>query len=305
MQLLQKLRDRSSIAFFSKLAGDLEREAASLGEVIERFLASSRKPLIITYNRQGYLPASTAYWHIATVDPDLNTLISDIPAVSLYALAYREGWRVLVFASNPYTGLLNIMQVSRILDHEFFAVTSKPMDEKVKKILDSYGTVYVERTDELEASLTMTLAVNHALSSLYKNKLEARGKRLFQHSKEGVVPLIEELIERYSEQLAKIISQKEVLLTSSKLMEAPTLFLGESLRRAGVNARFENAENVAGPGSIVIVSTSVEEYYVRELKYQYARMGLKTIDLSFNTDPLEAGIYLGLLSLYINKLRML
>ncbi|WP_448579209.1 hypothetical protein [Thermosphaera sp.] len=305
MQLLQKLRDRSSIAFFSKLMGDLEKEASGIGEVIESFLSSSRKPLIITYNRQGYLPASTAYWHIATVDPDLNTLISDIPAVSLYTLAYREGWRVLVFASNPYTGLLNTMQVSRILNHELLAVTSKPMDEKVRRILDNYGPLYVDRADELEASLVMTLAVNHALSSLYKNKLEARGARLFRHSKEGVVPLIEELIERYSEHLSKIISEKEVLLTSSKLMEAPTLYLSESLRRIGVKTRFENAENVTGPGSIVLVSTSVEEYYVRELKFQYARMGLKTIDLSFNTDPLEAGIYLGMLSLYIDKLRML
>ncbi|MEM2077849.1 MAG: hypothetical protein QXH45_01085 [Thermosphaera sp.] len=305
MQLLQKLRERAGLASFTRLVEDLEREASRVSETIEAFLTGSRKPLIIAYNRQGYLPASTALWHVSTVDPELNVFISDVPAVSLYGLAYREGWRILVFASNPYAGLLNIMQVARLLNHEMLTVTVKPADERVKSILDRYNPVYIDRGDELEASLVMAFAVNHALSGLYKGKLEARGARLFQHSREGFVGLVDELVERYSDPLAKILSLEDAVITSSKLMEAPSLFLNEALRRVGLKTRYEYAESVTGPGNLVLVSTSVEEYYVRELKFKYARMGLKAFELMFNTDPLEAGLYLALLSLYVDRLRIL
>jgi len=298
--LLQEPGDSPNVGEYLGKLGRLESEARALAGKLMDFLAdNTTTKLIIAYNRQGYLPAACMYWHTMTMDEDKAVILLDMPSASLYALAYREPTPLVIYASNPYTGLLNILQIARIMGHPYIAIAAKPGDERVQNILRNYGVVFTDSSDELDSSLTVAMATYHALAEVYKNKLAKRGDRILSHSREGFTPVSRELIEVYWDTVSKTLSLKDVTVTSGKLLEASAIYLVEALWRRGVRARFEQPELVKGPGELLLAGTSVEEHYLRELKYKFATMGLRINEIILNIDPLEANIYLAILAHYI------
>ncbi|OYT38615.1 MAG: hypothetical protein B6U89_05545 [Desulfurococcales archaeon ex4484_58] len=302
--MLQKLRDRSNLEFFIKKISKLEEESRVLADNLRSGFSGKGRNYIITYHRLGYLPASIAYWFILTMDIDRNVLFNESNAITYYVLPYREKSFLLFYTSNPYTAsTINLLQSARVMGYDTLVVTLEPRDERVKSIYSRYNKLYVLREDEIEATLIMSIATYYALSRIYRDKLGVRGKHLYQHVEEGLTPIVEELIDKYLDQLTRIVRNKNVIVTSSKILEPVAIYLVEILRRINLKAYYQSPEQVPSSQYIVLLSTSVEEYLARELMFKYNMMNSTVENMVMNTDPLEAQIYFAILFYYLTTIK--
>ncbi len=298
--MLQKLRDSSNIAGYVKHVENLEKICQSLSIRFHELFTKLPGKILITYHRHGYLPASIMYWFVTTMDPDKNVVFNEANALTYYILPYHEQGGIVFFSSNPYSSsTINLLQTSRLTGYESVLVTLKPRDERVANILSHYNVIYVDLDDELEATLVTTISVYYALSKVYSGRLGSRGARLHSHAREGLSPIVEELIDKYIDKLEHIVRGKKWFVTSSKLLEPVSMYLVDVLRRLEIKAYYQPPEQIPGYENVLLLSTSVEEHLARELKFKYNVMGAALEDLTLNTDPLEAQVYIALLAYYL------
>lgn len=285
---------------FANHIKELEKRSRELADKLYMFISEPKQTLLITYHRQGYLPASIAYWFIATMEPTLYTILHESNTLAYYVVPYREGGKILFYSTNPYSAsTLNILQVANLTGKEILLFTMKPRDERIEAIYSRYRRLYVDIEDELKASLVMAIASYYAFAKYYRKELGRRGARLYKHSVEGLAPIIEELVNKYVEQLEKIVKNKEVIVTSSKLLEPVALYFAEALKRIGVDASYQHYEYLSKDIPVIFLTTSVEEYFTREILFKFNLMRIKSENIVLNTDPLEAQIYFALLAYYI------
>jgi len=299
--LLQKLRDSANIASYVKYVSERDSLSRELSNTLYNFLTQHALNRIhIAYHRYGYLPASIMYWFILTMDPEKSVTLSDSTSSAYYILPYSEPALVVLFSSDPFSSsVLNLAQAARLLEHNLLIVTLKPHDKRVETLLSRYSVTYIETVDELEAMLTASIATYYAMSKLYSDRLGARGRRLYSHVEEGITPVVEELIERYLDRLEALAHGNKWIVTSSKMLEPAALYFTEALRRVNIESYYQVPDQVLGYENTLLLSTSVEEYTIRELRFRYNMMGVKLQDLVLNTDPLEAQIYIALLAYYL------
>jgi len=298
--LLQKLRDRSNVEKYVKYINSKLVYVNKLVEGLKNNFSQIPDNLIIAYHKHGYLPASIMYWFITTMEPDKKVLLNEASTITHYILPYHNPGYVVLFSSNPYTGTtLNTVQTCVLTGHQHLLITLKPVDERFEQLYRRYNVLYVDTRDEIEYALLSSIAIYYHLGAIYKDKLGSRGKRLYMHVEEGVVPIIEDLIMSYMDKLEKIVSQSEMVVTSSKILEPTGLYIVEILRRLNIKSSYQNPEFIPGYVNLLLLSTSVDEYFTRELRFKYSIMGVKIEDISMNTDPLEAQIYIALLAYYL------
>lgn len=298
--MLQKLRDQSNITGYIKFIENLEKKSHVLSNELYEFFAKLPGNIMITYYRHGYLPASIMYWFTITMDPDKNIVFNEANTLSYYVLPYRENWGIVFFSSNPYSSTtINLLETSRLTGYNSLLITTKPRDERLVSILNRYNVLYIEPSDELISTLVSSISIYYVMGKLYSKKLGNRGIRLYEHIQEGLTPIIEELIYKYIDKLEHVIHNKKIFISSSKLLEPVSMYFVDVLRRLDIKAYFQTPEQILGYENVLLLSTSVEEHFVRELRFKYNVMGVKIENISLNTDPLEAQIYIALLAYYL------
>lgn len=302
MQLLQMLRDSTSIERYAQHVSKLEERSRELASEIAGFLGGAPS-FIITYNRDGFLPASITFWHTIVMNPSSSPLLVDLPTLTYQVLAYRESSPVIGFATNPFSALAPALQVLRLLEYPYLIFTMRPGDQRLEELLRRYEVRMIPSRGEAELSLLLSLSSYHALSEVHRDKLERRGRRLYEHSREGFSGVVPSLIEGFLDALSEVVTEREVYVTSTQLMEGGSAYFAKCLAGHGIDAVYVHPELARGPGSIALISTSAEEPYRRELLSKYRLMNMKVRELYFNTDPLEANIYLSLLAFYLEYLR--
>lgn len=298
--MLQKLRNSANIAMYTRYVHSLEATSRKITENLYKHLHNFKGTLMLAYHRQGYLPASVAYWFILTMNPEQRVVIHESNTIAYYMLPYHESGLVILYSTNPYAAsTYNLLQTARLTGYEVLLVTLTPRDERINTLYSRYSKIYINTRDELEAALIMAISTYYVLGELYKNKLGSRGKRIYEHIEEGLSPIVEELVNRYTEQLERIVKFKEVVITSSRLLEPIALYFAEALRRLGINAYYQFFEHIDSANNILLLSTSAEEHFTRELRFKYNIMDTTLENMVLNTDPLEAQIYLALLAYYL------
>ncbi len=298
--MLQKLRDGANIDSYTRYISGIEEYVGEISSNLYSFLKEKPRNMIVAYHRHGYLPASIMYWFMVTMDNSINLLFNESDALSYYILPYREESKIVFFSTNPYTSsTLNLLQTGSLTGYDVLLVTMTPRDERVKSIYSRYNVLYIDREDEMESTLIMVLTTYYALSKLYRDSLGIRGKHIYEHVVEGLSPVIGELIDRYIGVFEKTLRLKRLFITSSKLLEPVSLYIVEAYRRLGVETYYQKPEYIVGDTDVLLLSTSVEEYLARELRFKYRVMNISLNEIILNTDPLEAQIYLSLLAYYL------
>lgn len=296
---MQKPGDRVDISGFREEVKRLEDRARSIAEHIERVLASSRD-LVVAYYRQGYLPASILYWMASILDDWRKVLLGEAGTLAYYALVYGEPATTIFYTTMPRSSAtIQFLQVASLTGYKINLFTVEPDNPVVRDALHRYEPYYIRARNELEASLVYALATYIAASRHYRDKLGRRGKRLYQHGAEGFAVVVEELLEKYMDVLRDIMRLGEARVSAPRMLEASALYMVEALRRRGIRAFYEPIEYLAGPGEIVLLSTSVDEYLVRERRFHLNMTGAHVHDIVVNTDPLEAQLYFALLAYFI------
>ncbi len=297
--MLQSSRKRGNIGSFKDRVKHIEEVSRNIEAEIRRYLESAKGRLYITYSRLGILPANVLYWIISTISPSTDIRIMDAMSYSYFVAAYTEPSTILYFTTDPGSNItLSLLQAASLTGNNVLLVTIKPRNEILADLLSPYEKITVDLHDEIEASLSMSIASFIAGVKTYKG-LGRRHDRLEKHVDEGFSPIVEELLEKYSDLIKKVIETRKIIVTSSKILEPSALVISEALRRKGISSEYEPIEYVMGPGDVLVISSTVEEHYIREKIFRLRMTNAKIYQLVFNTDPLETNIYASIIGLYI------
>lgn len=277
------------------LISRLEKRAREIQPFIEGVLERARR-LVVAYHRLGYLPAQVIYWMTSTLDDWSKVLIGDAGTLAYYTLVYNEPGETVFFTTNPASvSTIQFLQAADLTGYKILVLSSEPGNDVVRDNLAKYNPVYIDASDELEASLIMGIAAYKATAKHYRDKMGRRGERLYLHAKEGFAVVVDELYAKYSGILNEIKDVGEIRVTAPRIIEASANYIVEALRGKGVNAWYEPIEYVTGPGHVLLLATGVDEYLLREKRFRLGMTGARLHVLEMNTDPLEAQIYLAIL----------
>jgi|GEM_PF-692823 len=301
MQLLQVLRDSNYINTLVERIQELEKRARDLSFKIVDFLKNASGDIILySYTGFGYTPASMLYWSHLIFQASKQAIIAECEEASIHIFPYRENIAALIFSTGEYSKLIQALQVARVLGTPYYAMAPPPPSENLKLALKHLGVKATPFEDPVEATLYMTIASFAAISELYKDKLGARGKRLHDHGKEGFATTAKEFIEKYSSILETSLKAQPIKITSTRFLEAPTLLLARALRELKINATYTPLEDIFTSDNVLGIFLTVEERIRRELR---TRLRERLIELTLNLDPLEAIVYLTVLSYVLYNAR--
>ncbi len=300
---MQSTGERSDIRLLANRVQALEDIAKKISNNLNQYLESSRGRLYIVYSRLGYLPANILYWIISTMTPENDVRLLDAMSYSYYVAAYTEPSTIVFFTTDPGSNItLNILQAARLMGNKILMISTRPQNDILADMLAPYDKIYVDLQDEIETSIAMGIAAFNTGIKIYKG-LGRRHERLDTHMKEGFHPVTAELIEKYSNVIDSVASIEDIIVTSPKILEPSAYLISEALRRRGIKSRYEPLEYVAGPSDVLIISSTVEEHYMKEKIFKLRLMRAKIHQIVFNTDPLETNIYASIIGLYIARKR--
>ncbi len=297
MQLLQKLRDSTCLEQAEKTLLRIEEKAREYSSLIEAFLNQASEDLYITYSGLGYLPASIVYWYLTVMSDSSKCVLGEVEEISLHLLPYRERGSLLVFSTEEYSKLISALQAIRTLEYRYLAFAQLPLDERLHALLKHYNVKTYSASNPVEASLLLGLSVFHVLARKHRGSFQNRGLRLAKHGEEGFAQLLPSLIEKYRGVLEEVVeSRGPIVVFSSRFLEPATLTLIYALRKSNLPVQYMPIELSERAERALLVFSSVEDRIRREY---WARAPHTTLELLINTDPLEAGIYIAMLSYYL------
>ena len=297
MQLLQKLRDSACLEQAEKELLRVEEKAREYSLLIEAFLNQSSEDLFIAYTGLGYLPASIVYWYLTILSSSSRCVLGDVKELSLHLLPYRERGSLLAFSIEEYSKLISALHTIRTLEYQYLAFAQLPLDERLHALLKHYNVKTYSASNPVEASLLLGLSVFHALARKHRGSFQSRGLRLAKHGEEGFAQLLPSLIEKYRGILEEVVESKEpIVIFSSRFLESATLTIIYALRKSGLPVQYTPIELSERAKRSLLVFSSVED---RVRKEYWARAPHTTLEILINTDPLEAGIYVAMLSYYL------
>lgn len=306
MQLLQKLRDSSHIEQITRSLAELEKRAHVHKDRLLDFLSQSRgNTIIYSYTSYGYIPASLVYWYSLTFSSPKHPLLAEAEEASIYILPYRDDVSILVFSPDNYSKLVQALQTARILEIDYLVFTIDPGIDSIRSILRDQNIIILSHgsKDPIESTLEMTMTSFIAISEFYRESLSMRGKRLFIHGREGFSQTLQSFIETYAGVLESILRQEEIYVTSTRFLEAPSLLFTHVLRSIGLKARYIPLPDVSDVDhNVIALLLSTDERLRKELR---SRKPGQIRELVLNLDPLEAILYLAILSYTIHSLARL
>ncbi len=298
--MLQESRNSIDVEKYVRKIEKLEEYARRIAVDIKNSIQGLNE-LIIAYHRHGYLPASLHYWMKTTLTSWKKTLLVEASTLTYYIAAYSEPTNIIYYTTNPRSAsTIHLLQATSLTGHRVLVYTIKPLDERLRELLEQYNPYYISVNDELEASLIYALAVYHALAEEYRDAMSRRSERLYKHSREGFSIIVDELLTKYKDIINAVTSIKDrLIITSTKILEPICLYYVEALRRKGIKTYYTPLDHIEEPGNVLLLTISVEEYLVKEKKFKLFMKGGKIHELTINTDPLEALIYHSLIAYYI------
>ena len=301
---MQKLRDSSYLKYVVERLNNLERKASNLINGLPQNILLEN-PLIVSYDRLGYLPASLVFWFNTILNPYRRVLLSDFASVIYHIAPYREGDSIIAFASNPYTpSVYEFLQTTNSLGLEAHVFLPSPQDLKVREALNRFRNLhYVEVWDEVEASLAEALGAFGFYSNAFKDRLGRRGINLQKHGEEGFSVIAEELARKYSDVLEKILAERELFVSSTKMLEPAGQLFSQALRNIGVRSIYTPLDQIPGSSTVLLLTSSVEEFLVKQRVVELTLQGSRVHGLQLNTDPLESLVYIGILALFVSRFK--
>lgn len=296
------LRDSVNVELYTRHLSRLEAKARELSGTIKSFVSENGLPLIITYSSTGFLPASLTYWFTLVMFEDKYPIRADFPTVTYQLLVYRPQDPIVGYAPSVTASVINALRTATLLGNKMVVLTGEIQDPRLDQLLRNYRVVSAG-SNVFETALIQAMSSFHAMADLSRDKLSRRGARLLEHSVEGFAPVAKDLVEKYVEIVEWIASRKKLSIISTEIMECGAQYTGEVLSTLGIEAVNQRPGSRPLHDAVLLISTTVEDLYLRELESDIKKTGIDVRELVFNTDPLEANVYLSLLAYYLYFLK--
>ena len=298
---MQGIRDSSSLDKLVHKILNAEKWASEACEKLVKFIESSSGELIVAYTGLGYAAASTLYWLITTLNPSKQPVLQDSDTIALYRLIYREEATTILFNTKPDDpSLIRLGDALRWTGGKIYVVTPKP-PETIDALLREANRIIVPcPPSEVECSLYEVLLAYYTGLRLYGISGK-RVNRLKKFVDEGFSIVFEELVANYRDVISDILSTREIIVSSTGFLEPASYVLIKALMSKGVRASYIPL-NMLEPNSgdnILFLTSSVEDYVVKEKRFKAMIKGARVLQLKFNLDPLEIPVYVIMLTLYM------
>jgi len=299
--LLQGFGDSSNVEWLVHQVLNAEKWASEACAKLVEFIEGGGGELLLAYTGLGYTAASTLYWLITTLNPDRQPVLQDSDTIALYRLIYRRMATIVYFTTrSDDPSLVRLGDASRWTGGNIYIVTPKPPETIDALLRGAHRLVVPCPKSEIVCSLYETLLAHYTGLRLY-GVSGRRVERLKRFVEEGFSTITEEFIAGYRDVLSKVLGLEEVVVSSTSFLEPSSYVLIKALRMRGVKASYiplYMLEPCSGD-HILFLSSSVEDYVVKEKRFKALSRGAHVYDLRLNLDPLEIPVYVILLALYM------
>ncbi len=293
----------------TKRVRGLEEWAERNNSVVAGFVEESER-LAITYTGLGIVPARIFSSYLYVLSPNKNIISGCIDTVTYHIAPYTEDTRVILFAEK---GVEN--SVIRLVDTVYYTgnkllIISPPPAEYIRKRLKNTILIEAPGEDTILAETLLAVRAGYSVALKYKGRedRELRFNRL-RIEVADFSSIIDELKTIYSIELDTIKTSIEHidLITYTPTMEPVAHRLqaliasktGNPPPIVDITRALRLLEDLKIK-TMLLFSTSVEEYSVRELLFRSRAKRIEVIELKIKTDPLTAPVY-GLLLVEILK----
>ncbi len=281
---------------------ELEEWARRQADRLVGFVESSGR-LAITYTGLGIVPARIFSSYLYVLSPNKNILSGCIDTATYHIAPYTEDTSVVLFAEKGVeNSIIRLMDTVYYTGNKLFIVSPKPAEYIVKR---QRNTIILEAPsdDPVLAETLLAVQAGYRIALMYKEEedRELRFNRL-RIEVADFSSVIGELESIYSMEVAAL---KDNMDKVNAIIHTPTMEPVAHLLQTVIAEKTGMIlpvmdltrtvrildERLARRQLYVLVSTSVEEYSVRELLFKARLNQSQIIELKIKTDPLTAPVY--------------
>lgn len=269
-------------------------------KVVEFALRHER--LAITYTGSSIIASKIFSHTLRTLTPSANIVEACIDTLTYHVAPYTEGLGVIVFAEKgTENSLIRLLDSTYYTGNNVLLITPTPI-QMVKNRLRGQGLIVVNIRDKLLGEVMLASVSGYEIAKRLRR--EDEGKLRFNRLGMEVhdyTSIVDELVSIYRLQLEELKENvdKISLIAYTPTME-PVAYLAQKLllekkrlvpllELTRTISLFE--EKLLEKGLVLLFSTTVEEYSVKELLFKSMASRAKVLELKIRTDPLTAPIY--------------
>ena len=245
---------------------------------------SEKGKVIIVYDCENEVPASSMYWACNMILSDINVQLTSYLDYLYYIAPYLEEANVIAFIDNERI-LNRLRETSNLLGHRLTVITSvKKREESAEfdSLHISYGTIFKNTFSRSVLSI-MSIIYKASAKTKFKGRVERLGNEV-----EGIYEVVEDMLRYYRDDLYSIVSTPpDIVLTSTILkphvkyaysIDTPIVVFSE-VRELPVNSH------------IHVFKTSLEDREYGELVKISMVRACKLYPIDLRTDPITAQLY--------------
>jgi len=294
MPVRECVEERISLVINTVLE-DVDRlDASRLSPYIGKILSFLREgnEVVITYTGMYSSPATYLYILLKSLTT-LNAYLVEPELLTYYIAPYGEerGYRAVVINSEGGEGaLMRVLDQLNYTGYDVMLLTYNHMPEVIKSKVSDERLLKLPSSDMLLYHTVLGLTVAE-----YLQRSGVRGFRLWDELS-NLKPVVSDLLLTYCEKLGEI---KEFIQEPFLITSTPTM--------VGVAESITYSHSITVPhylvplnvvryyvkyiNRVLIVSTDVEEYSLKEVKGLGLTGAVRLAELRVRTDPLTAPIY--------------
>lgn len=269
-------------------------------KVVEFALRHER--LAITYTGSSIIASKIFSHTLRTLTPSANIVEACIDTLTYHVAPYTEGLGVIVFAEKgTENSLIRLLDSTYYTGNNVLLITPTPI-QMVKNRLRGQGLIVVNIRDKLLGEVMLASVSGYEIAKRLRR--EDEGKLRFNRlgiEVHDYTSIVDELVSIYRLQLEELKENidKISLIAYTPTME-PVAYLAQKLllEKKRLIPLLELTrtislleEKLLEKGLVLLFSTTVEEYSVKELLFKSMASRAKVLELKIRTDPLTAPIY--------------
>ncbi len=280
----------------------VEEWAKEQARVIVDFVRRHER-IAVSFTGLGVIASKVFSHTIRTLIPGYPLIDASIDTLTYHVAPYTEGLGIIVFAEKgTENSLIRLLDSTYYTGNHVLLITPQPL-QQVKARLRGQQLVLVDRPRRILRQVLLASISGYEVADRVREKgdkaLRFNRLRIEVHDYSSIV---DELLSIYSSELRVLADSldKVSVIAYTPTMESPAYYLQSIvLEKTGKLIPLVELTSIVGfvedkvlrNSTIVLFSTTVEEYSVKELLFKSMMARNKVLELKIRTDPLTAPVY--------------
>lgn len=265
--------------------------------------ALRHKRLAVTYTGLSIIASKIFSHTLRTLIPSSSIIDACIDALTYHVVPYTENLGIMVFTEKgTENSLIRLLDSTYYTGNNVLLITPTPV-QIVKSKLRGQGLIVVDIRDKLLGEVLLASISSYEVAKRLRRK--EQGKLRFNRlgiEVHDYASIVDELISMYRLQLEELKENiDEISLIAYTPTMEPVAYLVQKLlleRKKRLVPLLELTrtislldEKLLERRLVLLFSTTVEEYSVKELLFKSMASKARVLELKIRTDPLTAPVY--------------